>query len=203
MICSYTKSQLLCIPCRFDKSSGPTVSQTFKIPDALVGAKTVQYVAVHDTNPYAAELAEAEYALKHLDDGIYPQNDYNEIKALYDKWEEENVSGAEFGTVTLSLDGLTLTATHTGVKGFSPFIVYAFVEADEPEYKTFVTQEDGALALVTDDLPVTHTVAQGENLTDIARKYGCTVEEIVALNSDLIENPSLIRTGWELYVPAE
>lgn len=46
----------------------------------------------------------------------------------------------------------------------------------------------------------THVVARGENLTWIARRYGTTVEAIVAANG--ITNPRLIFAGQQLVVPA-
>ncbi|MBQ9838934.1 MAG: hypothetical protein IJO56_05530 [Oscillospiraceae bacterium] len=80
-----------------------TITQTFAVPEILVGNENVVYAAVHKTT-----------------------------------------TGNETGTVTLSEDGKTLTATYT-VSSFSPFIVYAFVEADEPEIKTLsATIVDGS-----------------------------------------------------------
>jgi LysM repeat protein len=45
-----------------------------------------------------------------------------------------------------------------------------------------------------------HTVASGENLTTIAKRYGTTVRAFVELNQ--LKNPSLIRSGQVLKVPA-
>ncbi|MBQ7004340.1 MAG: LysM peptidoglycan-binding domain-containing protein, partial [Oscillospiraceae bacterium] len=127
------------------------------------------------------------------------------VQELYDAWEKEHAAatgtGNELGIVTISEDGKTFTATYT-VSSFSHFTVNSFTEAELPEIREFVTQPDGTLARAVNGQPVaTHTVASGENLTTIARQYGCTVDEIVALNSDLIENPRLIFAGWVLTVP--
>lgn len=46
-----------------------------------------------------------------------------------------------------------------------------------------------------------YTVQKGDNLWAIAKKYGCTVAEIVAANSDLIKNQNLIYAGWQLRIP--
>ena len=46
-----------------------------------------------------------------------------------------------------------------------------------------------------------YIVRQGDTLWAIARKNGCTVSEILALNKDLITNPGMILAGWELKVP--
>jgi LysM repeat protein len=48
--------------------------------------------------------------------------------------------------------------------------------------------------------PATHRVAYGETLTGIARRYGTTIAAIAAANG--IANPSLIRVGQVLVVPA-
>lgn len=50
---------------------------------------------------------------------------------------------------------------------------------------------------------VIYTVQKGDNLYTIAKKYGCTVAEIVAANSDLIKKPNLIYVGWQLRIPQE
>ena len=47
--------------------------------------------------------------------------------------------------------------------------------------------------------PRTHTVAYGENLTFIARRYGVTVARIVAANG--IANPSRVFAGQRLTIP--
>ena len=46
-----------------------------------------------------------------------------------------------------------------------------------------------------------YIVKQGDTLWKIARKYGCSVAEIISLNRELIRNPALIYSGWELKVP--
>lgn len=46
-----------------------------------------------------------------------------------------------------------------------------------------------------------YIVRQGDTLWKIARKYNCSVAEIVSLNRELLRNPALIYSGWELKVP--
>ena len=46
-----------------------------------------------------------------------------------------------------------------------------------------------------------YIVKQGDTLWKIARKYNCSVAEIISLNRELIRNPALIYSGWELKVP--
>ena len=48
---------------------------------------------------------------------------------------------------------------------------------------------------------VTYTVQAGDTLWAIARKYGCSITEIVAANSDRIKNPNRIHAGWQLKIP--
>ena len=48
---------------------------------------------------------------------------------------------------------------------------------------------------------MTHTVQAGDTLWAIARKYGCSIAEIVAANSDRIKNPNRIHAGWQLKIP--
>ena len=46
-----------------------------------------------------------------------------------------------------------------------------------------------------------YTVQAGDTLWAIARKYNCSITEIVAANSDRIKNPNRIHTGWQLKIP--
>ena len=48
--------------------------------------------------------------------------------------------------------------------------------------------------------PIVHVVAPGETLSSIAQIYGVTVQAIQDANN--IDNPSLIRTGQRLIIPA-
>ena len=48
---------------------------------------------------------------------------------------------------------------------------------------------------------VTYTVQAGDTLWAIARKYNCSITEIVAANSDRIKNPNRIHAGWQLKIP--
>lgn len=46
-----------------------------------------------------------------------------------------------------------------------------------------------------------YAIKSGDTLGAIARRYGCTVAELVAANSDLIRNPNRIHIGWKLKIP--
>ena len=48
---------------------------------------------------------------------------------------------------------------------------------------------------------VTYTVQAGDTLWAIARKYNCSITEIMAANSDRIKNPNRIHAGWQLKIP--
>ena len=48
---------------------------------------------------------------------------------------------------------------------------------------------------------LTYTVQVGDTLWAIARKYNCSITEIMAANSDRIKNPNRIHAGWQLKIP--
>lgn len=48
---------------------------------------------------------------------------------------------------------------------------------------------------------MTYTVQVGDTLWAIARKYNCSITEIMAANSDRIKNPNRIHAGWQLKIP--
>ena len=77
-------------------------------------------------------------------------------------------------------------------------------EDDEDSTPATNTQTGTANAAeAVDNAPtfVTCTIQKGDTLGAIARRYGCTVSEIMAANSDLIKNPNRIYLGWQLKIP--
>jgi len=48
---------------------------------------------------------------------------------------------------------------------------------------------------------ISHTVVEGETMSDIALQYGVTVDNIWGANGKSVDNPSLIRTGQTLVIP--
>lgn len=48
---------------------------------------------------------------------------------------------------------------------------------------------------------LTYTVQAGDTLWKIARKYNCSITEIMVANSDRIKNPNRIHAGWQLKIP--
>lgn len=77
-------------------------------------------------------------------------------------------------------------------------------EDDEDSTPATNTQAGTANAAeAVDNAPtfVTCTIQKGDTLGAIARRYGCTVSEIMAANSDLIKNPNRIYLGWQLKIP--
>lgn len=47
----------------------------------------------------------------------------------------------------------------------------------------------------------THPVVAGDTLSEIAKKYGVSVDDIVKANASLIKDKNLIRVGWVLKIP--
>ena len=60
---------------------------------------------------------------------------------------------------------------------------------------------DSASAPTQTPATTTYIVQKGDTLSKIAGMFGCTVNDIVALNSGLIKNPDLIYPGWVLTIP--
>lgn len=50
---------------------------------------------------------------------------------------------------------------------------------------------------------IDYTVVPGDNLTKIAKRFGCTWQEIYALNRNKIKDKNLIKPGWVLKVPTD
>ncbi|MBO5715005.1 MAG: LysM peptidoglycan-binding domain-containing protein [Clostridia bacterium] len=48
---------------------------------------------------------------------------------------------------------------------------------------------------------ITHKVKKGETLSEIAKKYGTSVEAIRMVNSERIKNVNDICIGWTLVIP--
>ena len=46
-----------------------------------------------------------------------------------------------------------------------------------------------------------YVIQRGDSLWKISRKYGCTVEELIAYNTDTIKNANLIIAGKKLRIP--
>lgn len=102
----------------------------------------------------------------------------------------------------------TMTLKATWTKNTTPIIPGNDTNNIVEQYKT----DDNGSGEQTDlDVPapvvknttsyMTYTVQAGDTLWKIARKYSCSVAEIVAANSDRIKNPNRIHAGWQLKIP--
>ena len=58
----------------------------------------------------------------------------------------------------------------------------------------------GRIRILDGTSPRVHTVAAGDNLWNLARKYSCAYAELLKKNS-WIKDPDLILVGWELQIP--
>ena len=83
----------------------------------------------------------------------------------------------------------------------NPNRIHAGWQLKIPMSGTTVTASTPDAVLPENTKSGTYLVGQGDTLWAIARKYGCSVAEIISLNRELIRNPALIYSGWELKVP--
>ena len=80
--------------------------------------------------------------------------------------------------------------------------LYYDVNADTEQESTDSGSEEKADRVMKNTTSyMTYTVQAGDTLWAIARKYNCSITEIVAANSDRIKNPNRIHAGWQLKIP--
>lgn len=134
--------------------------------------------------------------------------------------ETEHSAGSIGDTVTATpktYDGFTYNAAISNARGTLKKIsgpedivtlkLYYDVIADTEQESTDNSSEEKTdhevPSPVVKNTPsyVTYTVQAGDTLWAIARKYGCSITEIVAANSDRIKNPNRIHAGWQLKIP--
>jgi LysM repeat protein len=95
---------------------------------------------------------------------------------------------------------VTPTPTESTPAATEPTPTPTLAASPTPEPATEVPTEPTPTATSPPATGGTHVVQQGENLFRIALRYGTTVEAISAANG--IANPSLIKTGQTLTIPA-
>lgn len=134
--------------------------------------------------------------------------------------ETEHSAGKTGDTVTATpktYDGFTYNAAISNASGTLKKIsgpedivtlkLYYDVIADTEQESTDSGSEEKAdrenPSPVVKNTPsyVTYTVQAGDTLWAIARKYGCSITEIVAANSARIKNPNRIHAGWQFKIP--
>ena len=134
--------------------------------------------------------------------------------------ETEHSAGSIGDTVTATpktYDGFTYNAAISNARGtlkkisgledIVTLMLYYDVIADTGQESTDNSSEEKTdhevPSSVVKNTPsyVTYTVQAGDTLWAIARKYGCSITEIVAANSDRIKNPNRIHAGWQLKIP--
>lgn len=62
-----------------------------------------------------------------------------------------------------------------------------------------IAEKINALQKEKYDLGIYHTVQRGETLSEIASKYGVSVDDVIASNE--IENPDRLKIGQKLFIP--
>ena len=197
---------------RFDgwyADSGFSGSPVTEITDTDTGGKTFYAKWTRNTTPVTPS-GTVRYLVEH----------YKADGSGYTLAETEHSAGSIGDTVTAipkTYDGFTYNASLSTASGMLKKIsspedivtlkLYYDMNADTDQESTDSGSEEKAdrenPSPVVKNTPsyVTYTVQAGDTLWAIARKYGCSITEIVAANSDRIKNPNRIHAGWQLKIP--
>ena len=186
--------------------SGSAVTE---ITDTDTGGKTFYAKWTRNTTPVTPS-GTVRYLVEH----------YKADGSGYTLAETEHSAGSIGDTVTATpktYDGFTYNAAISNARGTLKKIsgpedivtlkLYYDVNADTEQESTDSGSEEKAdrenPSPVVKNTPsyVTYTIQAGDTLWAIARKYGCSITEIVAANSDRIKNPNRIHAGWQLKIP--
>ena len=158
----------------------------------VIPSSTVRYIVEHykaDGSGYA--LAETEHSAGSIGDTV------TATPKVYEGFTYNPAISTASGTlikISSSEDIVTLK-------------LYYDVNADTKQESSDSGSEEKAdredPSPVVKNTPsyVTYTVQAGDTLWAIARKYGCSIAEIVTANSDRIKNPNRIHAGWQLKIP--
>ena len=184
-------------------------SPVTEITDTDTGGKTFYAKWTRNTTPVTPSST-VRYLVEHYKAGT----------GGYTLEETEHFTGKTGDTVTAipkTYDGFTYNASLSTASGMLKKIsspedivtlkLYYDMNADTDQESTDSGSEEKAdrenPSPVVKNTPsyVTYTVQAGDTLWAIARKYGCSITEIVAANSDRIKNPNRIHAGWQLKIP--
>lgn len=197
---------------RFDgwyADSGFSGSAVTEITDTDTGGKTFYAKWTRNTTPVTPS-GTVRYLVEH----------YKADGSGYTLAETEHSAGSIGDTVTATpktYDGFTYNAAISNARGTLKKIsgpedivtlkLYYDVNADTEQESTDSGSEEKAdrenpsPVVKNTTSYMTYTVQAGDTLWAIARKYGCSITEIAAANSDRIKNPNRIRAGWQLKIP--
>ena len=184
-------------------------SPVTEITDTDTGNKTLYAKWTRNTTPVTPS-GTVRYLVEH----------YKADGSGYTLAETEHSAGSIGDTVTATpkiYDGFTYNPAISNASGTLKKIsgpedivtlkLYYDVNADTEQESTDSGSEEKAdredLSPAVKNTPsyVTYTVQAGDTLWAIARKYNCSIPEIVAANSDRIKNPNRIHAGWQLKIP--
>lgn len=197
---------------RFDgwyADSGFSGSAVTEITDTDTGGKTFYAKWTRNTTPVTPS-GTVRYLVEH----------YKADGSGYTLAETEHSAGSIGDTVTATpktYEGFTYnpaisTASGTlkkisGPEDIVTLKLYYDVNADTEQESTDSGSEEKAdrenpsPVMKNTTSYMTYTVQAGDTLWAIARKYNCSITEIVAANSDRIKNPNRIHAGWQLKIP--
>lgn len=184
-------------------------SPVTEITGTYTGGKTFYAKWTRNTTPITPSST-VRYLVEH----------YKADGSDYTLAETEHFTGKTGDTVTATpkaYDGFTYNPAISNASGTLKKIsgpedivtlkLYYDVNADTEQESTDSGSEEKAdredLSPAVKNTPsyVTYTVQAGDTLWAIARKYNCSIPEIVAANSDRIKNPNRIHAGWQLKIP--
>jgi len=173
---------------------GPaTVTSIGFNPDAAATSSDGRYSPTRPSNPVASALQSEPVT------DVLPVTTYTVVRgdSLWSIAKHNGLSVSELS----SANNLRASATlKVGQKLIIPGQAPETVKvAKETPAKSAVAVTTAPLAAKPSSSPVTHTVASGETLGGIARKYQVSVGSIATANN--ISDPAKIRPGQEIVIP--
>lgn len=159
---------------------------------AIISGNTINYIVEHyKTDGSGYTLAETEHSAGKTGDTV------TATPKTYEGFTYNPAISTSSGTLTKI----------SSLEDIVTLKLYYDVNADTEQESTDSGSEEKAdrenpSPVVKNATPyMIYTVQAGDTLWAIARKYNCSITEIVAANSDRIKNPNRIHTGWQLKIP--
>lgn len=170
-----------------------------------------ELTAVYDQEEGAEASSKVEnaiIAMQNIHNGISQLNTafLKKVDQEFRDLQENIVQKIARATVSQTADGAYEVSA--AFPGMSPFVTYVItgeavddlLAQSEQETPADSTQTPSAPA-ATETRPTTYTVRAGDTLSQLAERFGTTVDALVSANAHLIRDPNLILTGWLIAIP--